>query len=326
MITLRAFDAGAGDSILVSTGGAAVLVDGGEAGAFDRHIAGALATGPPLDLVMVTHWDGDHILGIRNLYRSPALAAIRAPEVRFNHFTGLENRLDGQPSISTVEDGADLVSLLRTQNVTVRGAVAGEEIRLDDLVLTVLGPGEDLLAEAEAEWHEQMAALSGEASPFLAAMAAVQQDDSPSNRASITVLVGEPGGPPLALLTGDTTGPDLIEQLQRGGIIGSWGCLHVPVIKVQHHASERNVDADFLARVTADHYVISANGRHQNPDPAVIDGIVDAAARCGGAVWFTSEGRTTNQRSRIAAARARVAAAGVRIGNAPNAPVEIELS
>ena len=37
-----------------------------------------------------------------------------------------------------------------------------------------------------------------------------------------------------------------------------------------HHGSSRNVDEAFFARVTADHYVFSADGRHGNPDPQTL--------------------------------------------------------
>ena len=330
MIKLRAFDAGAGDSLLISSDSAAVLIDGGESGAFDDHIAPELATGPQLDLVVVTHWDGDHILGIRNLYQQQELAEVRAPAVRFNHFmspdlgTPAPSGLD--VTISSVEDGSELVSLLRNREVDVSGASAGESIAFDDLVLSVLGPSQELLDEAESEWNEHIAALGQADVGLMAAIAAVEPDDSPTNRASITTLVSEPGGPPLALLTGDTTSADLIDQLVSAGIIGTWGCLHVPVLKVQHHASERNVTTDFMERVTADHYIISANGRHKNPDPSVLTLIIDAAVNEDAAIWFTSEGNTANQRERIEQARLRVEDASVRIGNAPNTPVEIVLT
>ena len=42
--------------------------------------------------------------------------------------------------------------------------------------------------------------------------------------------------------------------------------LHVDVLKVPHHGSSRNVEEDFFRDVTADHYVISANGKYDNPD------------------------------------------------------------
>lgn len=326
MIKLRAFDAGAGDSLLVTSDSAAILIDGGESGAFDSHIAAELAAGAPLDLVVVTHWDRDHILGIRDLYLREDLAAVRAPVVRFNHFTPTMSSAEPGFGPSSVEDGSNLVGLLRSRDVAVRDASAGESISFDDLELRVLGPSQDLLEDAEDEWNEHIAELGQAEVGLMAAMAAVEEDDSPTNRASITTLVRAPDGPPLALLTGDATGSDLLDQLVAAGLIPEGGSLHIPVIKVQHHASERNVSPEFVERVTADHYIISANGRHHNPDESALELLIEAASNTGAAIWFTSEGNTANQRKRMKRARRQVESASVRIGNPPNTSVEIVLA
>ena len=36
--------------------------------------------------------------------------------------------------------------------------------------------------------------------------------------------------------------------------------MHVDVLKMPHHGSDRNMDRAFLERITADHYVFSGNG------------------------------------------------------------------
>ncbi len=43
------------------------------------------------------------------------------------------------------------------------------------------------------------------------------------------------------------------------------------ILKLPHHGSIRNVEADFFEKVTADHYVISANGRHGNPESETLE-------------------------------------------------------
>ncbi|GMQ86674.1 MAG: MBL fold metallo-hydrolase [Acidimicrobiia bacterium] len=329
MIKLRAFDAGAGDSLLLTSDSTAILIDGGESGAFDRHIAGQLREGPSLDLVVVTHWDGDHILGIRNLYRQENLSSVRAPAVRFNHFMPVAAD-PGSPQFGvapfSVEHGVNLVDLLRSEDVEVSGASAGDSIVFSDVVLTVLGPDEALLRAAEEEWNEEISALPQGDGWSLAAMRSVQADDSPTNRASITTLVSEPDGPPLALLAGDALASDLLDQLVAAGLCEEGGSFHVPVLKVQHHGSERNISREFLQRVSTDHYIISANGRHDNPDPSTLEMLIEAAVSTGATIWFTSDGRSASQQEKMGLARRRVAAANVPIGNAPGAPVEIVLS
>jgi hypothetical protein len=45
-------------------------------------------------------------------------------------------------------------------------------------------------------------------------------------------------------------------------------------LKMPHHGSVRNVTEDFLKFFVADHYVFSANGKYENPDPPVIEAVV----------------------------------------------------
>src|SRR5439155_23009911 len=57
--------------------------------------------------------------------------------------------------------------------------------------------------------------------------------------------------------------------------------LHEDVLKMPHHGSDRNVDRAFLSKVTADAYVVSANGQYGNPDVATLEWLL-AAAKQGG--------------------------------------------
>ena len=73
------------------------------------------------------------------------------------------------------------------------------------------------------------------------------------------------------LLTGDGHQTFILAGLERTGFLEKGGKLHINVLKVQHHGSERNLKEDFAQRVTADHYVFCGNGEHENPDLGVID-------------------------------------------------------
>ena len=53
--------------------------------------------------------------------------------------------------------------------------------------------------------------------------------------------------------------------------------LHVDVLKVQHHGSNRNTTASFFNTITADTYVLSADGRHGNPKFNTMKWIVEGA-------------------------------------------------
>ena len=99
-----------------------------------------------------------------------------------------------------------------------------------------------------------------------------------ANVASIVMLVEE--GPQHVLLTGDARDDHVHEALVEGGRTGAGGHVHLNVLKLQHHGSENNFSVDFGKLVTADHYVLCGNGKHENPDLRVVERLIDS--RLGG--------------------------------------------
>jgi hypothetical protein len=94
------------------------------------------------------------------------------------------------------------------------------------------------------------------------------------NLASLMLLVEENGK--RLLLTGDAAGEDIVEGLERAGVLQPGEGIHVDVLKVQHHGATANVKADFCRRVTADNYVFCGNGDHDNPEKDVLNRIIDS--------------------------------------------------
>jgi beta-lactamase superfamily II metal-dependent hydrolase len=94
------------------------------------------------------------------------------------------------------------------------------------------------------------------------------------NLASLMLFVEEDGK--RLLLTGDGAGEDIVEGLERAGVLPAGAGIHVDVLKVQHHGAVANVKADFCRRVTADNYVLCGNGDHKNPEKDVLNRIIDS--------------------------------------------------
>lgn len=164
------------------------------------------------------------------------------------------NRGDGAPFISTGGDD-DLLP--------VRGG----------LELRIVGP---LQAEVEAlqkEWDEELERLGLAQKP--AVEVAAYLDESVFNLASL-VLLAELGGKRM-LLTGDARGDTVLDGLEQAGLLEAPdGAMHVDVLKLPHHGSDRNVDDDFFERIRADHYVVSGDGRHGNPELETLEMILRA--------------------------------------------------
>jgi beta-lactamase superfamily II metal-dependent hydrolase len=94
------------------------------------------------------------------------------------------------------------------------------------------------------------------------------------NLASLMLLVEENGRS--VLLTGDGHAEDVLAGLEEAGRLDAGGRLHVDVLKVQHHGSEHNLTPEFTKRITANRYLFCANGEHGNPDPRIVQAIIDS--------------------------------------------------
>lgn len=172
-------------------------------------------------------------------------------------------------------------------------------VRLGRMTITVIGPFEEDLRNLRDDWNEwlgknraALAEIEKEARDVAGRVATTEIQRTVGvalvqarilgdrrrvtvpNLASIMLLVEENGR--LLLLTGDGHGDDVLKGLEQAGRLDEGGGTHVDVLKVQHHGSEHNIDAEFCRSVTADHYVFCANGAHENPDLAVIDAVINS--------------------------------------------------
>jgi hypothetical protein len=134
----------------------------------------------------------------------------------------------------------------------------------DGLKFTVVGP---MLKELEElfkthqEWLVEMKKKKGKTGDEVLS---AYVDKSEANLSSIVVLAEAEGK--RILFTGDALGNKVMKGMELLGVIDEGGSLHVDVLKVQHHGSDRNAALDFYQRITADHYIYSGDGRHGNPE------------------------------------------------------------
>lgn len=139
----------------------------------------------------------------------------------------------------------------------------------DATTLTVVGPQAAQLERLHEAWDEWLAEHPKAVAKDTAATAAFT-DNSPYNLSSIVVLAECEGKS--MLLTGDARGDHVLAGLDAAGIAKD-GTTHVNILKLPHHGSIRNLADEFFARVTADHYVISADGHHGNPETETLETI-----------------------------------------------------
>jgi len=170
----------------------------------------------------------------------------------------------------TLRDDARVIGLEINEpggGLVTAGSAAVVELG-DGLAFQVVGPARSRLEELQKDWDHKLTELNL-ATDAGRAEAAAYVDKSVYNLASIVVLVNAENK--TMLLTGDARGDDILAGLGEAELLDANGHLHVDILKVPHHGSDRNVETDFFRRITADHYIFSGDGKHGNPEPATFE-------------------------------------------------------
>jgi hypothetical protein len=304
-----------------------ILIDGGHTGVYDEflrprfeelrlHFADRLVKERlPLEMVMVSHADEDHLAGLLDLTAHLRQSASRepAPPVTFDKlwFNGFDDLIanpvtpaardtvagmaelasaggmdlpdtagDVRAVIASTRQGRQLLQDAAALVIDVNEEFGGELVMRgaahsavtthgDGLTLHVIGPDKKRIDKLRAQWKKDLEAILKKEKE--AADVQSFKDSSPFNLSSIIVLAKRRGKS--MLLTGDARGDDLHTWLGEEGLLNS-DKLEVDLFKVPHHGSDRNVTAETFRDITAKHYVISANGEHENPEPATLDMLV----------------------------------------------------
>ncbi|ESZ26585.1 hypothetical protein [Mesorhizobium sp. L2C067A000] len=299
-----------------------------------------------VDLGMVSHIDDDHINGIERLTDELVHALPHPGDVAFRRFwfnsfdeivgpapagqvessgalalklsTAAAGLLpeggfspDGEAVIQSIPQGNKLAASLRSLklqgNDPLGGLIAARAgqtgIDIDGATVTVIGPLQTRLDALREKWRKALEATSESARvAALQGLFATELDTSVPNLSSIVVLV-EVSGKSL-LLTGDARGDD---------IVAGWEQLKLPdsarkldLIKMPHHGSFANSSQEFLQFFEAEHYVFSADGHYENPDPPVVEGLISIHSKRSVVLHFTNSNITWKKLYKLAKGGAQV--------------------
>jgi beta-lactamase superfamily II metal-dependent hydrolase len=320
MLKLEILAAGKGDALILhhgtSTAPRHMVIDGGPGGTWSRALkprlramgAGAqLGEVLPIELVMVSHLDDDHINGILAMLRHEAdlvddhqPRTIRAGGLWVNVFDRLLAADDTAESasaaaaelpgivgdaglgsesaavIASVPQGRQLEDLARRLGIPLNRPFPSElvssggqadTLTFSDITVRILGPSQQRLDDLRAEWKRYLDAKKAK-DEEMKIQAAAFVDKSIFNLSSIIALVEQ--GPKRILLTGDARGDDIVNGLRAAGLLVD-DAVHLDVLKVPHHGSKNNVTEEFFRQVTADEVVICGDDTHDNPDQEMLE-------------------------------------------------------
>jgi beta-lactamase superfamily II metal-dependent hydrolase len=296
-----------------------VLIDGGPYQTFEKHLKPTLQCLPingKLDLVVLSHIDNDHIIGlvdlleeVRDQREQGTKELVKISKLWHNSFndlfqidedanTFLKNsfltlnfKSKGEQKktesfITSIimkgfQQATDLTSLAKSIKIPINPEFdklvlvenAPKIIKFKDITFRILGPTKknlDRLREEWKEWLNKKKKLNQNLEFDLLQIL----DKSIPNLSSIMLLVESKSKK--ILFTGDGSGDDIIEALSRNAMLDKQGKFHVEVLKVPHHGSDRNVAPEFFNTIIADYYVISANGRDDNPSIDTLKWIIES--------------------------------------------------
>jgi beta-lactamase superfamily II metal-dependent hydrolase len=311
--SLEALQADHGDALLLHWGSDAdphvMVIDGGPSGIY-RNVLGprllelAEERGGTLDVdaVMISHIDDDHINGIEALFKDLTKKSPPPVNVKRLWFNSFDRLAQGDPDagfvglaeseplsvgdlaeragphteriVASVGQGNRVIAFaaqlgININNPPFNGLIVRKQNprgrSFAGLELTVLGPSQARVDALQDMWGSSHGArLSNAALAYI--------DDSVPNLSSLIMLIA--AGRKRMLLTGDARGDDILEGLRAAGLLKRR--LHLDLLKLPHHGSDRNVETDFFRTVTADHYVVSGNGKYHNPEVATLEMLTEA--------------------------------------------------
>lgn len=322
MFTLEALQAKHGDCLLLRWVEAGeprtALIDGGPGTIYENVLAPRLqeladergVDRLPLDLVLVSHIDDDHINGILDL----AIAAKQgdAPaKIGLLWHNSLEGLLDqpigngsaavtastisttfpnlgelwAQKVLSSVPQGQQLHGLAVQLGITDRmnepfqplivSRPGQSRADIGGMSMTIIAPAATEVENLRKAWVR----LRKEG------VTAANNDTSVYNLSSIVVLA-EFGGKRM-LLTGDARGDHILEGLASQDLLSN-GRAHFNLFKLPHHGSRNNVEPAFFEAVTADAYVVSGDhGRFPNPHEDAMRWLANARGNAAYTVYCT---------------------------------------
>lgn len=301
------------------------IIDGGPPGTpartlrpiLDDIFADApLVTG--VNLFVVTHVDQDHIGGAIDMLTDLRMGSLPfgIASVWHNSFESLtgdtrmsrhdslrdlaaiytdeldpETQKESLSIVASIAQGVKVADLLRDlgldSNPPLGGLIAQSSDEVfwgDGPTITILGP---TVAEIDALRTRWQQFVNEEHQEFVAAIQAVGAiDQSVTNLSSLVFLLEHEGQ--RVLFTGDARGDRIIADLDACGLLDD-GHIDVNAFKIPHHGSERSCSQELFETVRADHYLISGDGTHDNPSPAMAARLIKSLHGRQVTVWMTHE-------------------------------------
>lgn len=269
-----------------------ILIDGGQGKAcfleLKRKYLDMIADGEMLDLVVVTHIDDDHIMGIKNLFSMREFDSNKIGEIWLNFKNDMEESHvdnDEETNISW-QKANQLLKIIKKHNIKQRWVKRGDVKILENAKITVLNPIDYDVENTETD-KEEKGEISGK-DDYELSFSEIQKkqfetDSSPTNKSSIAFLLE--AFDKKILFTGDAFAEDLEKDLKSLGYTKD-NRLNLDFYKVSHHGSRHNTNEDLLALINCKNFIISTNKTNSGRPSKECMGRIVLSMGDGISFWF----------------------------------------
>jgi len=289
--------AGNGDCIFISTDEINILIDGGIARTYDRELNPLLKReirdkGLYLDLVVLTHYDDDHIAGLLKLleYETKELENKKSTIIKEFWFNSFDEALVSPINYSNNTSAKQqikfddyLKELL--PYISYKSKLSIDEVQdlfignNQELKITLLSPNNKKLENLFSKYKKdtknyQTSATSNDYNISIEELAQKKftKDTSLTNGASIAFILEYKNKNFLFL--GDAHIDLIVDRLKELGYNDN-NRLNLEFVKLSHHGSCRNLNSDFLDLIECDKFIILTDGsKHNHPNKEVLSKIL----------------------------------------------------
>lgn len=224
---------------------------------------------PQIDLLVLTHYDEDHISGFIEYFKEYPEDALKIKEYWCNCANQIE--VDSRTTISAYDNAKSFADCLRSilkehQDVKWTEFIkAGHEYHNNFVDIEVIAPTEDALMLNRSNYvAEQYPAISYQnmRKDLDVSLEELALRETPSkkqvvNNASIAFILRSEGKSYLML--GDIMADDICSYLTGKGY-NEENPLVVEYIKLSHHGSKNNITSKMLDIIKCNRFIISTNG------------------------------------------------------------------
>lgn len=270
------------DCFLVSVGSPQsathILIDGGLAKDKNKlvdHLKAHTDAGNTLDLVILSHVDGDHIGGLLGLFQQDFINSTFVKEVWFNSKISTLTKSSKDLDISYTQ-GNKLAKLLEEKKINTRGVCSDTnepQFSSTNCEITVLAPSQVALDKLEDDWRSlevsaenvdlQLSWDELRQEPFV-------EDQSVTNRSSIAVVIRSLLSGRSVFFAGDSVPSEILARVDTTP-------KKFELVKLPHHGSKKNINVDLIEKFPAKRYVIPAGANNHKPHKKTMQVLLESS-------------------------------------------------